>query len=233
MKRLRNAAVFIILLVGMSIFSYIPMTLFKIDLNRLSNEMKIMYEFSCNLGYMIVLYTLYRETINENLKSYFKDFKNNFKLAVFYYIIGYIIMITSNTLISIFVSSANANNENAVRALIDSYPLYMLFSVGIYAPFIEELIFRKSIKDIVIPSKDDNNKINRYAYIVISGFIFASLHVLGVSEKIVDYLYIIPYLALGIAFAAYYAKTDNIWGTIIMHSLHNLIALILYLGVGF
>ena len=45
------------------------------------------------------------------------------------------------------------SNEEAVRELIDSYPLYMAFQLIIYAPLTEELIFRKSIKDI------KNNKI--------------------------------------------------------------------------
>ena len=133
-------------------------------------------------------------------------------------------MIISNNLISTFFTSASANNEDAVRSLIDLYPKYMLFSVGIYAPFVEELIFRKSIKDI-IPT---NNKITKYLYIFISGFIFASLHVIGMIKSNYDLLYIIPYLALGISFAALYNKTDNIFSTIVMHSMHNIIAIIVY-----
>ena len=57
-------------------------------------------------------------------------------------------MIISNNIINIFFSSATATNENMVRLLIDKYPLYMLFSVAIYAPIVEETIFRRSIKDI-------------------------------------------------------------------------------------
>ena len=139
-------------------------------------------------------------------------------------------MIISNNIISIFFSGATANNEQAVRSLIDSYPLYMFFSVSIYAPFIEELIFRKSIKDIF--SSYENNNINKYIYIIYSGLIFSSLHVLGTTSSYLDYLYIIPYLALGISFASLYYKTDNIFTTITMHSIHNTIAIVLYLLVG-
>ena len=38
-----------------------------------------------------------------------------------------------------------AENETAVRSLIDDLPLYMAFSVMIYAPVVEELVFRKFI----------------------------------------------------------------------------------------
>lgn len=229
-KKRTPIIVFILLLLGMSIFSYLPAAIFKIDLNKLSNGMKIAYEFSCNLGFMLVIFMLYQDSIIDNLKKYLKDFKKNFKLSFSYYIVGFIIMIISNNIISIFFSEATANNEQAVRSLIDLYPLYMLFSVSIYAPFVEELIFRKSIKDIVLAFGD--NKITKYLYIIISGLIFSSLHVLGTTSSFLDYLYIIPYLALGISFAALYYKTDNIFTTITMHSLHNTIAILLYILVG-
>ena len=230
MKRIHNIFIFLLLVIGMNVFSYIPLALFKIDLNKLTASMKILYEFSCNLGFMIIVYTLYYKSLNRDFKNYFKDFRKNFKLSIPYYVIGLIIMIISNNIISLFFTSASANNENAIRSLIDIYPLYMLFSVGIYAPFIEEIIFRKSIKDIIIINKDDK-KFSKYLYVVISGLIFASLHVIG-SSVWQDYLFIIPYMALGTAFAALYYKTDNIFETIVIHSMHNLIAIILYLAVG-
>ena len=229
-KKTTPIIIFILLLLGMSIFSYLPAAIFKIDLNKLSNGMKIAYEFSCNLGFMIIIFMLYQDIIIDNLKKYLKEFKKNFKLSFSYYIVGFIIMIISNNIITIFFSEATANNEQAVRSLIDLYPLYMLFSVSIYAPFVEELIFRKSIKDIVLAFGD--NKIPKYLYIIISGLIFSSLHVLGTTSSFLDYLYIIPYLALGISFAALYYKTDNIFTTITMHSLHNTIAILLYILVG-
>lgn len=229
-KKTTPIIIFILLLLGMSIFSYLPAAIFKIDLNKLSNSMKIAYEFSCNLGFMIVIFMLYQDSIIDNLKKYLKEFKKNFKLSFSYYIVGFIIMIISNNIISIFFSEATANNEQAVRSLIDLYPLYMLFSVSIYAPFVEELIFRKSIKDCVLAFGD--NKITKYLYIMISGLIFSSLHVLSTVSSFLDYLYIISYLALGISFAALYYKTDNIFTTITMHSLHNTIAILLYILVG-
>ena len=106
----------------------------------------------------------------------------------------------------------------------------MLFSVTIYAPFVEETIFRRSIKDIILTL--GNNKLTKYLYIIISGFIFAAMHLLGQTTSALDYLYIIPYMGLGSAFAALYYKTDNLWETIILHAMHNMLAIILYLGLG-
>ena len=96
----------------------------------------------------------------------------------------------------------------------------MAFQLIIYAPLTEEIIFRKSIKDIT-----NNKKI----YILLSGFIFGSLHVITSLTSPIGLLYLIPYCSLGCIFAHLYHKTDNIFSTITAHSIHNTIALLVYL----
>ena len=73
-----------------------------------------------------------------------------------------------------------------------------------------------------------NNKFTKYLFILISGILFGSMHVIGSVTSVYDYLYIIPYSALGISFAALLYKTDNIFSTITIHSIHNTASIILY-----
>lgn len=216
---------FITLLLGMAYFQYIPAKLLKINLETISTTSKIVYSIICDALFMLFVYLLYRKTINKNFKDFFSNFKDNIETSLKYYFIGLAIMVISNLIITIFFSGASANNEEAVRTLIEKYPLYMVFSVSIYAPFIEEIIFRKSIKDMITSYK--SNSLTKYLYILTSGLIFASLHVIGMADKAIDYIYIIPYLSLGITFAALYHKTDNIFSTICIHSLHNTVAVLL------
>lgn len=229
-KKISKTIIFILLLIGLSYFPYIPLQLFNIDINKFSNNMTILYNFLCDIGYMIIIFFIYKETLIKDFKKFKKNFKDEFDLAFKYYFLGLIIMIASNLIISIFFSNAIANNEESIRSLIKLYPYYMFFSVSLYAPFTEELIFRKSIKDSIFAFK--NNKITKYLYIFISGLIFASLHVITSATSPLDYLYIIPYLALGISFSALYTKSDNIFSSMAMHSMHNTIAIILYLIIG-
>lgn len=229
-KKISKTIIFILLLIGLSYFPYIPLQLFNIDINKFSNDMTILYNFLCDIGYMIIIFFIYKETLIKDFKKFKKNFKDEFDLAFKYYFLGLIIMIISNLIISIFFSNAIANNEESIRSLIKLYPYYMFFSVSLYAPFTEELIFRKSIKDSIFAFK--NNKITKYLYIFISGLIFASLHVITSATSPLDYLYIIPYLALGISFSALYTKSDNIFSSMAMHSMHNTIAIILYLIIG-
>ena len=96
----------------------------------------------------------------------------------------------------------------------------MTFDAAICAPINEELTFRKSFKEI-FPSK--------WVFVIMSGLIFGSLHVASYIETFSDIIYLIPYSALGIAFAILYYKTDNIFSSITMHSIHNLLATLLVL----
>ena len=225
-KKILPTLIFFTLLVGMSYFPLIPIKLFNINYESFNMTMKTLYMFFCDIGYMIILFLLYKDKLIKDFKNYFKKIGKNFEESFKYYFIGLLIMLASNLILAIFVTSATANNEEAVRAMIDEIPLYMLFSVSIYAPFVEELIFRHSIKDSIMCF--GKNKITKYLYIFISGFIFGFLHMSLESTNYLDYLYIIPYMSLGVSFAALYQKSDNIFSSITMHSIHNTVTVILY-----
>ena len=169
---------------------------------------------------MGIYFLIYRKTIIRDLKNYIKDFGNNFTTGIKYWLIGFIIMVVSNLIITFILNKGLAGNEEQVRGYIDSFPLFMIFNTVIYAPLTEELTFRKSIKDAV------NNK---WIYILISGLVFGGLHIISYITNWTDLIYLIPYGALGIAFALLYHKTDNIFSTITMHAMHNFLAIIVYL----
>ena len=129
-------------------------------------------------------------------------------------------MYISNLFITFVLNKQLAGNEETVRNYLVTLPLLMTFDAAICAPINEELTFRKSFKEI-FPSK--------LVFVIISGFIFGSLHVASYIETFSDIIYLIPYSALGIAFALLYYKTDNIFSSITMHNIHNLLATILVL----
>lgn len=227
---LKNIFLFLILLFGMAIFPSIPLKIFNIPYDKFSITMKVIYNFFCDIGFIIIVFLIYKERLINDFKKYFNKFKDNFETSFKYYFIGAIIMIVSNLIIVFFFKDANAGNEEAVRDLIGEAPLYMLFSVSIYAPLIEELIFRHTIKNCVPIKK--NNKFLKYLYAFISGFIFALLHIIGQANGVIDYIYIIPYMSLGFAFALLYYDTDNIFSSIMMHCFHNTVTIILYFMSG-
>ena len=58
------------------------------------------------------------------------------------------------------------------------------------------------------------------------------IEIIGYIDNVSDLIYLIPYGSLGVCFALLYYKTDNIFSSIVVHSLHNSIAIFLYLVMG-
>lgn len=229
-KRLLNIGIFLGMLSGMLLFSAIPVALFNIPYEKFSITAKSIYNFICDIIFISFVFWIYRKKITQDFKNYFKNFRDNFETSFKYYFIGAIVMVISNLLITLCFSNATAGNEEAVRSLIGEAPIYMLFSVSIYAPFIEEMLFRHGIRECFVSEK--KNKILKYLFATASGFIFALLHILGQASSIIDYIYIIPYMSLGFAFGLLYYDSDNIFSSIIMHSFHNTVTVILLFMTG-
>lgn len=197
-----------------SLFKYIPIVLLKLDTNVISNDNSILILLSVfsALCVSFCIFIIYRK----ELISEFKIFKNNFLSCIdtglACWVLGLVIMVASNLVLSYFFKSGGAKNEEAVQSLISAAPLYMALDVCLIAPFNEEMVFRKALRDI---------SINKYLFIFLSFLIFGGAHVIGSASSIVDYLYIIPYGALGGMFAYAYTKTDSIYTTITFHMIHN------------
>ena len=139
--------------------------------------------------------------------------------SIKYWLVGFGIMALSNIFITYILRMSIAENEEQIRALVDIAPLFMIFDVVIYAPLTEELIFRKSLKDIFS---------NKWIFVIVSGIVFGGLHVVSYINNPSDLIYLIPYGSLGVTFALLYHKTDNIFSTISMHALHNGLAILIY-----
>ena len=226
-KIIKNSLISLGLILLYLLFSSIPLIilyLIGIDYRTWSRFIITLYQLGCNIILLLLICFLYRKTIIEDFPKYFnKNIFNNLEISVKYWALGLTITIISNLILFFITNGGSANNQETVETLIKVAPIYMAFNVCIYAPLLEELIFRKSIRDIT------NNK---WAYILLSGIVFGSLHVITSIESIIDIFYIIPYSSLGIAFAACYYKTNNIFSTITIHALHNTLSFILLIATG-
>lgn len=157
----------------------------------------------------------------KKLKNDYADFNENHKKYLKYgfklWFIGLIIMMISNGIIA-GMTKGLASNEEANRQLMLQYPIYMVISTMMLAPFIEELTFRGNFKDAFK---------NKKVFILFTAFVFASVHVLNGITSPLELLYYIPYGALSIAFGKIYMETDNIYTTMVIHSVHNSLSIIL------
>lgn len=134
-----------------------------------------------------------------------------------------------------------SGNQSAINTLLNSglYPtLVIVLMTGFLAPVLEELVFRKSFFNL--------SKRKGVGMIILTGAIFGSIHTVesilsivlemmegapGVSYAniVMELLNFISYFASGIALGVIYKKSNyNIWVTIFIHSVYNLIGVMAF-----
>ena len=209
------------LLIGIGIFilfyfsSYIqliPILLFNMDIASITGAQNVMLSAFSNIVLLLILLLIFRKDIKKEWKIFKDNFLENIDIGIKYWLIGLGIMMVSNIFINVFLQLGQAANEQAVQSMITSLPWLMLINAGFIAPCTEEIVFRKGFKK-AFP--------NKYAFIILSALVFGSLHVITSMTSPIELLYIIPYGALGAAFAYMYQKTNTIFTSISMHMFHN------------
>lgn len=171
------------------------------------------------LSLAIFYIIIYRKNLISDLSNFKKNHKSILKTTIKYWLIGLAIMLVSSFIIGLFPINTNTNQETNIM-LLKEMPIFEILLACILAPITEELVFRRSLKNFT-----DND----HLYALSTGITFGLIHILSSISNPNDYLmyiYLIPYSSVGIAFGYAYKKTNNIYGTIIVHSIHNLIALL-------
>ena len=194
-------------------FKTVPFLLVGLDPATLPNYVQSIYLMFFELLMMALILMLYKDKLIHDWKDLKKHHMDYFKKYIKYWILALIIMMGSNIIISALNQGGIAGNEESVREIFGSSPIYMFFSAVLFAPVVEELIFRQSIRNIFPKTT--------WLFILFSGLIFGFLHVVNNVEHFVDILYLIPYSAPGFMFAYMLAKSDNIFIPMGFHFMHN------------
>ncbi len=217
-KNKKYLLTFLLYILYQGSFLFSIFSLFNIRLSSLSRNAKIGLLFVDSLIYVIILIFMYKKDIKKGIDEFKKNKEKSITIALKCWTFGCVIMYVSSIIISYINKQDISNNEQAVRESIKVAPLYMLFSCSFVAPLFEELVFRKSLKELVK---------NKWVFIILSGVIFGGLHVIGTYKNPIDILYIIPYGSMGCAFAYLLSKTDNITLPIMVHMIHNTILVVI------
>lgn len=186
--------------------------IFNVDYNSLPLNMKVTYLIMWEIVIIGTIALILNKQLSKDINDMKKNHKSYFKKYFKFWLISIGIMMMSNAIIGILNKGAIAGNEATLRESFKISPIYIFFSSVIYAPICEELIFRRSFRNM-IP--------NKFIFILVSGLVFGGLHVIGSYSNPADLLYLIPYCAPGIAFAYMLADSDNVLISMGLHFMHN------------
>ena len=140
---------------------------------------------------LIILFIIkYKDYLIKKWFDFKKNFIKYFEISFKNWFLGFIIMFVTNIIISSLVPGLG-KNESSVQDLIAKLPFIAFILTTIFAPFTEEMVFRKYLQDCF------NNKT---IYMIISGLLFGLVHVMGFGS-LKEYLLIIPYGSIGLLFA--------------------------------
>lgn len=204
-----------------SLSSYDFINAIGINYNNLSYLGKSICIICYELILTLIIIYIYRKDFIPNFKDFIKNIGKYLKKYIKYWFIILALMIFSNIIVTMFTTTNISNNQQTIIDSLKQFPIYTFVVTVLIAPVLEELVFRLSFRKI-FPHTD-------ILFIIFSGLIFGSMHVLGNCNSLVDLLFIIPYSIPGFIFAYTLKKSDNIFVPISLHFIHNGVMMILQL----
>lgn len=216
MEKYLKTALYGLLGIGLYFLLYsiegLPFQLMHVDPNSLPIFIKIIYLVAYEILMIAIMLLLYYNMFKKDLTDIKKNHKKYYSKYFKYYLVAFAIMMISNLVIILLLHKDMSTNETLIRDTFKISPFYIYFSGIIFAPIVEETVFRGCLRKIFT---------NKYLFIIISGLFFGYVHISGYINDVSDLLYLIPYSSLGIAFAYIYYKTDNIFTSMGLHFMHN------------
>ncbi len=177
--------------------------------------------FSVGTLWLVWRYYAHLEKAWERFKV---NFIENMKLLAKYYFIAQALNIVISLILEFgFGLTASSENQQVVETLLQKTPVLMAIVTTIYAPIIEEIVFRGGL---YLGIKET---VGEKAASIISALLFGAVHVIPQlsNGSFVEVLYILPYAMLGYFMVKAVRETNSLFGGIIFHTLNNLIATIL------
>ena len=146
------------------------------------------------------------EKFKEDIKKSKINFIRNFTYSLFVmFIVG--VVLTSIEEITFLMGKKTIDEIFSIELTVD-----ILIGAIIFAPFIEELFFRRSIYIYIMDNMKDD-RFNKYIFLIFSTLTFASLH--PPMHKII---FVIP---IGLGLSVIYLYTKNFVYTWLMHFIYN------------
>lgn len=215
LKTIATKCILIYILVTLVAAPIIYMTIVKVaNLDSNNYLAQTIITFVAYTGLAIAFCILLRKYLFDDIKS-FKD-KWWLKIIIILALVGSIKLMELFCIwfYGLFGETINGNNQEAVVNNIKENVVLMAFSTCLFAPIVEEIIFRKCIFSYFL--KD------RFG-ILVSTLAFGLIHVISSF----DFIHILPYLLTGLLLSVSYSLSKrNIYVPLLAHMIVNTISFI-------
>ena len=158
-------------------------------------------------------------------REFYLFFQNPFKNLIHIlknYGLMMVSSITMNLILVLVFGLEQSGNQSSIIQLYAQQPLKVMFAALVFAPVVEELVFRGSL---YAPFRKNQHLFG----ILLSSFAFGFLHVYQslFTGNFMDLLFIFSYGLLGSFMCRVYDKTNSFFSCVLLHFLNNFISIIL------
>lgn len=176
--------------------------------------------------FYILIFALALYIFGKRLKRDFKEFRKNFGSYMGYIFKWWGIMLGLSLVAAVIRLVLGGDVETANQAGLNSMPLWYVGPLAIiWAPFVEESIFRGGLRRFV---KNDN------LFIILSAVLFGLLHTIGTETGIYNILVqSLQYMVMGGVMAHVYTKTNNICVNMGVHCVQNTFGVVMMVLMSF
>lgn len=184
-----------------------------------TNEMWSVLNLSQFFGTLVLTIGLIPFLKRPLIKGY-NQFKKNIWNNIGAIIIGFLFVMLVQSIIGLIfnyfnIEGTSENQDSIVKALSSSTRIFILLSVVVIAPIVEELLFRQLLHGLL----QESFKLPRIITVFISAALFASLHATDI--------FFIQYFSMALILSGSYALfKENIFIPIGIHFLNNALVLV-------
>ncbi|MGT2800010.1 CPBP family intramembrane glutamic endopeptidase [Streptococcus marmotae] len=175
--------------------------------------------WGASIGYLIVAISIvvivWKQYQKKSGKKKYRFGWKDFGIALLFYLATRVVAIGGTILTQLVTGNQTSANDAALLAtneqVMKMFPLYFIafhIAIGVFAPIMEELIFRGFFSHYFFKEH------HKWLKLLVSSAIFAILHVVYPIE-------FVTYFALGAIFYLAYARRGNIVDSIAVHLLNN------------
>lgn len=170
------------------------------------------YSFIADLIYFIIILAIYHKDLWNNIIDLKKEPVKKLLNGIKWMVIAVVLQVVTINILNA-IGPYTAGNDEAVASL-PAY--YMIFKTIFFSILVEEIIFRKSIRDVI------DNKI---LFIILSSLFYGFMNIVYSDLSGLNILSILPYFVSSLALSYLYVKYDNIVLVMLVKFLYNLIPL--------
>ena len=197
------------------------------NMNMSSDMMTVLLNVLFDFLLMMMAIMIFKKELRSQFLQLKRRKINDFLMDV---VIGvgmiYILNILGNIITLLTTNTVGSSaNQTSITSLLTVAPLLMVLCIVIFAPVLEELIFRLML------FTGSYNYLGRIPAYIISAGLFGFLHIYSslFAGNLSEILQIFPYLFMGLGLCFVYEKSNNIYVPIMAHAIINLISVMMYL----